>query len=252
MRYTDPTVVKQQKKHLQVNLVVQKEAPSSKENSTPPIGAPKAAATPAAAPQDTKSRFSLSFRKSCTLLKEASKPIPWEPPCDTAAATPDPIWIMGPSLPSGKPALHEKMIPMALQRTVLILTRRGMFSPLRKHLISGMPDPEAKGSMYTDTQAKVANNKLQHSRNKKAAPNGSCPVFSWSIMALKVRYLKLVKNRVKYVTNNAQAPTQKPVSSVRDHRRTSNTRAKVHQCPRSSACLCIWWCLQASLSSGSN
>lgn len=40
----------------------QKLAPSSNANMTPPMGAPKAAATPAAVPHATKSRFSLSFR----------------------------------------------------------------------------------------------------------------------------------------------------------------------------------------------
>jgi len=37
----------------------QKEEPSSKLKRVPPIGAPKAAATPAAAPADTKSLLSL-------------------------------------------------------------------------------------------------------------------------------------------------------------------------------------------------
>jgi len=36
---------------------------SSKEKSTPPTGAPKAAANPAAAPIDIRSRLSASFRK---------------------------------------------------------------------------------------------------------------------------------------------------------------------------------------------
>ncbi len=44
----------------------QKDAPSSSENNTPPMGAPNAAATPAAAPHTMKSRFSRSLRKSCT------------------------------------------------------------------------------------------------------------------------------------------------------------------------------------------
>ena len=43
----------------QVRAWFQNEDPSSKLKSTPPIGAPKAAATPAAAPLDTKSRLSL-------------------------------------------------------------------------------------------------------------------------------------------------------------------------------------------------
>lgn len=41
----------------------QKDEPSSRLNKVPPIGAPKAAATPAAAPADTKSRLSLRKRR---------------------------------------------------------------------------------------------------------------------------------------------------------------------------------------------
>ncbi|KNC71286.1 hypothetical protein SARC_16177, partial [Sphaeroforma arctica JP610] len=43
---------------------------SSSANRTPPMGAPKAAATPAAAPQLTKSRFALSVRnmRMCVLI----------------------------------------------------------------------------------------------------------------------------------------------------------------------------------------
>ena len=44
------------------------DAPSSMAKSRPPMGAPKAADTPAAAPQATKSRFSLSVRKSRKIL----------------------------------------------------------------------------------------------------------------------------------------------------------------------------------------
>ena len=45
---------------LQVKAWFQKLAPSSKLKRTPPTGAPKAADTPAAAPPDTKSLFSVS------------------------------------------------------------------------------------------------------------------------------------------------------------------------------------------------
>lgn len=44
--YRVKTVVIAQKKHLHVRRVDQKDAPSSREKSTPPIGDPKAAATP--------------------------------------------------------------------------------------------------------------------------------------------------------------------------------------------------------------
>ena len=47
----------------QVSAWFQKLQPSSKLKRTPPIGAPKAAATPAAAPPETKSRITRSFLK---------------------------------------------------------------------------------------------------------------------------------------------------------------------------------------------
>ena len=50
-----PSVIMAQKKARQVSCVDQYEAPSSREKRTPPMGAPKADATPAAAPQATKS-----------------------------------------------------------------------------------------------------------------------------------------------------------------------------------------------------
>jgi hypothetical protein len=46
-----------QKKHFQVRGKDQKEEASSNAKSTPPIGAPNAAATPAAQPAETKSRL---------------------------------------------------------------------------------------------------------------------------------------------------------------------------------------------------
>jgi len=47
----------QQKKICQDSVKVQKDDTSSMENSRPPIGAPNADATPAAAPADTKLRL---------------------------------------------------------------------------------------------------------------------------------------------------------------------------------------------------
>lgn len=48
----------------QVKAVDQKELASSSENKMPPTGAPKAAATPDAAPPLTKFRLSLSLRNT--------------------------------------------------------------------------------------------------------------------------------------------------------------------------------------------
>ena len=56
--------MQEQIKTFQVSAVDQKELASSKENNIPPTGAPKAAATPAAAPPLTKLRLSLSLRKT--------------------------------------------------------------------------------------------------------------------------------------------------------------------------------------------
>ena len=49
----------QQKKICHDSVVVQKDDTSSMENSRPPTGAPKAEATPAAAPADTKLRLTI-------------------------------------------------------------------------------------------------------------------------------------------------------------------------------------------------
>lgn len=50
----------------------QKDEPSSRLNKVPPMGAPKAAATPAAAPADTKSRLSLRRERVCVAEKQLS------------------------------------------------------------------------------------------------------------------------------------------------------------------------------------
>ena len=83
--YKVNTVTIAQKKARQVSFVDQKEDPSSNANSTPPIGAPKAAATPAAAPHATKSRFSASFLNSWNLLNVVS--IPQRKVCPYSSAT---------------------------------------------------------------------------------------------------------------------------------------------------------------------
>ena len=67
-------VIMAQKKERHVSLVLQKLAPSSSEKSTPPMGAPNAAATPAAAPHATKSRVSRSERISASIAHAAARP----------------------------------------------------------------------------------------------------------------------------------------------------------------------------------
>lgn len=79
----------------QIRFWFQKLAASSNENNIPPIGEPKAAATPAAAPPNTKSRFSWSSRKARKTRKSLTNVVlfPWDIP----AATTAPAWAIGPS-----------------------------------------------------------------------------------------------------------------------------------------------------------
>ena len=115
----------------------------------------------------------MHYLKSWNLLKAVFKPHILAFPCDTPAAITAPAWTIGPSLPSGKPAEHAKMIPtdnfhgvewdrscmdnsfsftsctstwlnhppITLQVKVLIRTTRDILIPFKKHLISGIPDP---------------------------------------------------------------------------------------------------------------
>lgn len=57
----------------------------------------------------------------------------------------NPIWIIGPSGPTGKPhptaATHEKNLTMRVWMLKICLT----FVPLRNPVTSGIPDPPATG-----------------------------------------------------------------------------------------------------------
>lgn len=57
----------------------QKDEPSSRLNKVPPMGAPKAAATPAAAPADTKSRLSLRREEKSPQATKGSSSLPYLP-----------------------------------------------------------------------------------------------------------------------------------------------------------------------------
>lgn len=118
-----------------------------------PIGAPKAADTPAAAPPETKSRFSWSSRKYCNILKSLLKVVLL--PCDIPAATTAPLCIMGPSckmhleerynlllyitdvfskqhtFPPANPPTTADITPTVFTKSVLILTTLGTFTPFK-------------------------------------------------------------------------------------------------------------------------
>lgn len=85
------------------------EAASSRAKSTPPTGARKAAATPAAAPQVIRSRLSRSFLKKRSHLQV--KPYFLEPPWPSKFAMQAPVWTIGPSFPTTKPAATPKIEP---------------------------------------------------------------------------------------------------------------------------------------------
>lgn len=57
--------------------------------------------------------------------------LPWEKPAPTTA----PLWIMGPSLPTGRPPATAPMTPRTLQASVCSRTAPGTLRPFKTHLI---------------------------------------------------------------------------------------------------------------------
>mmetsp|Transcript_7480 Transcript_7480/g.21281 ORF Transcript_7480/g.21281 Transcript_7480/m.21281 type:complete len:240 (+) Transcript_7480:1917-2636(+) len=145
------------RKHLQVSLCDQKEAASSQANITPPMGAPKAAARPAAAPAEMNSRWSLS---PCS-THDSHSSSHWPgcgdtcPPCLPTAgcsgrhppkhpqyrprqrqyvkleATAAPMCTMGPSGPSGRLEATAATVPRTLTTSTRNRSSPGMWFPLR-------------------------------------------------------------------------------------------------------------------------
>ena len=105
-----------QKKVRHVSGCDQYVAASSSAKSTPPIGAPKAAATPAAAPAETKSRLSWSLRKRLSHIVRSRHV--FDEPCERPAATIAPVWIIGPSFPSTSPLATEQSTPTTFASSV--------------------------------------------------------------------------------------------------------------------------------------
>jgi len=85
-----------------INSIYYHDVTSSSAKSTPPTGARKAAATPAAAPQVMRSLRSRSFLKY--LIQFQVRPYFRDPPCPSKEATQAPVCTIGPSLPSTNPA----------------------------------------------------------------------------------------------------------------------------------------------------
>lgn len=104
---------------------------TSSENKTPPIGLPKATATPAA---EVAVKISRVFA-ACLLYLLNHLEMTF--PVQTA------MWTLGPSFPTDKPAAIAKGKPRDLINNVLIPRKPFMMNPAMMTLISDIPDPAA-------------------------------------------------------------------------------------------------------------
>ena len=87
---------------------------SSNAYRMPPSGALKAAATPAAAPMLVQSRCAAGMRRpSCMPQRRSAR-------CERLVATIAPMWIIGPSLSSGRPVETMQVTPSTLAISVRI------------------------------------------------------------------------------------------------------------------------------------
>lgn len=107
---------------------------TSRENSTPPIGLPKATATPAAA---EAVNISLVFDAFCLYLPK-NRDITF--PVHTAKCT------LGPSFPTDKPEAMASGRAIDLIRRVQAPRKPFMTKPAIMHLISEIPEPAAYGA----------------------------------------------------------------------------------------------------------
>mmetsp|Transcript_19520 Transcript_19520/g.31290 ORF Transcript_19520/g.31290 Transcript_19520/m.31290 type:complete len:220 (+) Transcript_19520:495-1154(+) len=112
------------------------EPSSSTAKSTPPIGAPKAVDTPAAAPMQIT---------SCNGTKAARAPSGPLLVCSTYAQL-TPICISGPSFPSASPAPTERESPTALTSRQTLLKLLEIEKPATAAFTSGIPLPFAAGA----------------------------------------------------------------------------------------------------------
>mmetsp|Transcript_47393 Transcript_47393/g.131791 ORF Transcript_47393/g.131791 Transcript_47393/m.131791 type:complete len:214 (-) Transcript_47393:988-1629(-) len=113
----------------QVSCGYQKDEASSREKSRPPIGAPKAAATPMEAPRLMNSSF-------VRWLSRPSRSRSWQcnmelRPMERPAAVMAPTCAIGPSVPAKSPEDVTKIRPMTRQNQVLAHSMFGSKLPFR-------------------------------------------------------------------------------------------------------------------------
>ena len=121
---------------------------TSKENKTPPIGLPKATATPAAAVAVKISRVLEAFCLYLLKRREMTFPV------QTAKCT------LGPSLPTDRPDAIANGKPMDLISNVHAPKNPFMTKPAMMHLISEIPEPAAYGEKDLTSVAETKANKI--------------------------------------------------------------------------------------------
>jgi len=102
---------------------------------TPASGAPKAAATPAAAPTQTRSVSSMGTPpyRCPSFAKGVARRTPQQAP----------IWIIGPSLPKARPAPTQSASATTFASSVSARKDMGRAKPATIAFTSGMPLPRA-------------------------------------------------------------------------------------------------------------
>mmetsp|Transcript_10131 Transcript_10131/g.23684 ORF Transcript_10131/g.23684 Transcript_10131/m.23684 type:complete len:205 (-) Transcript_10131:652-1266(-) len=145
-------------------------AVSSSTKSTPPMGAPNAAAIPAPAPALMKSRLSRSLWKRPRRVGENSKQRFLSlSPRVTPDAIPAPMWMRGASAPMTSPEAQAKMVPTILSTMVRSFRKRLTCTPLMNALISARPSAAVMGSTKTQRKAATSTNVMFHvAKNTKA------------------------------------------------------------------------------------
>lgn len=121
---------------------------TSKENKTPPIGLPKATATPAAAVAVNTSRVLEAFCLYLPKKREMTFPV------QTAKCT------LGPSLPTDRPDAMASGKPMDLISSVHAPRKPFMTKPAMMHFISDIPEPAAYGANDLTKVAEVKANRI--------------------------------------------------------------------------------------------
>lgn len=118
-----------EKKALHNKALLHQDAISSRAKRTPPTGARKAAAIPAADPHVTRSRLSLSLLKNLN-HRHVSQYF-FDPPWHVKAAMQAPVCTMGPAFPTLRDDDTAAMLPTILTSNVLNENIAGASTPFK-------------------------------------------------------------------------------------------------------------------------